>query len=83
VPAASVLPGPSRSVNMDHGWVEQTLDVDLTSGKGRTRDVMPAAREWLRGHPLATRVAWEEIPPGAGALAPENLIGCATLPSHS
>ena len=62
------------------GWVGQILDVDLTTGKISTRDTLAYARAYLGGRALASRIAWEEIPPGVDAYDPANRIVVATGP---
>ncbi len=65
---------------MPFGWVGKILDVDLTTGEISTRDTMPYARDYLGGRALASRIAWNEIPAGTDAYAPENRVIVATGP---
>ncbi len=65
---------------MAGGWMGTILDVDLSSGRMERRDTIPYARDYLGGRGLAARIAWEEIPPDAGAYDAENRIIVATGP---
>lgn len=57
-----------------YGWAGRLLFVDLSSGRIEFRDTEPYATPYLGGRALASRIAWEEIPVGATALAPENVL---------
>ncbi len=65
---------------MTGGWTGKILDVDLTSGSITHRDTMRYARDYLGGRALASRIAWDEIPPGADAYDATNCITVATGP---
>ena len=65
---------------MPFGWVGRILDVDLSERRIRTRDTMAYAREAIGGRAMATRIAWEEIPPRIDAYDAENRIIVATGP---
>jgi aldehyde:ferredoxin oxidoreductase len=65
---------------MPFGWMGKILNVDLTSGKTYVRDTMNHAYDYIGGRALASRIAWEEIPAGTDAYAPENLIIITTGP---
>ena len=57
------------------------LDVDLSSGAIKTRDIDDVlARQFLGGTGLATYFMYKEIPKGANPLGPENLLIFATGP---
>ena len=65
---------------MPFGWMGRILDVDLTTGKTSVRETMAYARNYIGGRAMASRIAWDEIPPGADAYDPENRIIIATGP---
>ena len=65
---------------MPHGWMGRILDVDLTAGALSARDSLPYARGYLGGRALASRLAWEEIPPLGDAFAPGNRVIITTGP---
>jgi aldehyde:ferredoxin oxidoreductase len=61
-----------------HGRI---LDVDLTSGDVRTKDLDPSlVVGYLGGRGLGTRLLYEGMDPGADPLGPENLVVIATSP---
>ena len=62
------------------GWAGKILDVDLTSGTIRHRDTITYARDTIGGRAMASRIAWDEIPPGIDALDAENRVIVATGP---
>jgi len=63
-----------------HGWCGQILKVDLSTGRTSTMDTMPYADRFLGGRGIATRIYWEEVPPGIGAFHPENRLIFMTGP---
>jgi len=65
---------------MPFGWMGKMLEVDLTAGGISTRDTMLYARDYIGGRALASRLAWDGIPPGTGAYDPGNRIIIATGP---
>jgi aldehyde:ferredoxin oxidoreductase len=65
---------------MPFGWVGEILDVDLAARKVSARDTMAYARDYLGGRALASRLAWDETPPGIDAYDPENRVIVATGP---
>jgi aldehyde:ferredoxin oxidoreductase len=65
---------------MTGGWVGRILDVDLTAGNTAIRDSMAFAHDYIGGRGMASRIAWDEIPAGAGPFDPENRIIVATGP---
>ena len=57
------------------------LDVDLSSGSIKTREIDDAlARQFLGGTGLATYFMYKEIPKGADPLGPQNLLIFSTGP---
>jgi aldehyde:ferredoxin oxidoreductase len=65
---------------MPFGWVGKILDVDLTTGKIRTRDTVKYAADFIGGRAMASRIGWDEIPTGIDAYDPENRIIVTTGP---
>lgn len=63
-----------------HGWIGKFLDLDLTTRSARVRDTMPYARSYVGGRGIAARLAWESIPSGTDAFAPENRLILFTGP---
>lgn len=57
------------------GFTGKILDVDLTRGTFKTREIDDSlARKFLGGTGLATYFMYTEIPKGIDPLAPENLL---------
>jgi len=54
--------------------------VDLSSGRISTMDTMSYADWFLGGRGIATRIYWEEVPPGTSAFDPENRLIFMTGP---
>ena len=65
---------------MPFGWMGKILEVDLTARKTGVRDTMPYVGDYIGGRAMASRIAWDEIPPGIDAYDPENRIIVATGP---
>lgn len=65
---------------MPFGWMGRILDVDLTTGEISTRDSMTYSADYIGGRAMASRIAWDEIPPDTGPFDPENRIIIATGP---
>jgi aldehyde:ferredoxin oxidoreductase len=63
-----------------HGWCGQILKVELSTGRTSTMDTMPYADRFLGGRGIATRIYWEEVPPGIGAFHSENRLIFMTGP---
>ena len=61
-------------MTVPNGWTGKFLDIDLTTRSIRIRDTMPYARSYVGGRGIAARLAWETIPPGTDAYAPENRL---------
>ncbi|MCK4400487.1 aldehyde ferredoxin oxidoreductase family protein [Candidatus Bathyarchaeota archaeon] len=63
------------------GWNGKILRVDLSKG---TTKVVPyseeIAKKFIGGRGLAVKLLWDELPPGADPLGPENIIVFATGP---
>jgi len=63
------------------GWNGKILRVDLSKG---TTKVVPyseeTAKKFIGGRGLAVKLLWDELPPGADPLGPENIIVFATGP---
>lgn len=63
------------------GFTGKILDVDLTKGTFKTREIDDSlARKFLGGTGLATYFMYTEIPKGIDPLAPENLLILASGP---
>ncbi len=62
------------------GWMGKILKVDLRSSSIVELDTMDYADRFLGGRGIATRLYWEEVTPGAGALEPENRLILMTGP---
>ncbi len=56
------------------GWTGRILKVDLSQGRIDVADGSGLVRKYLGGKGLNHRLAWEEIPPGAGPFDPENRL---------
>jgi aldehyde:ferredoxin oxidoreductase len=65
---------------MVFGWTGKILDVNLTTGSIHTRDTLAYVPDYIGGRGMASRIAWEEIPPGTRPYDPENRIIVATGP---
>ena len=65
---------------MPFGWMGKILDVDLTARKTGVRDTMSYVDDYIGGRAMASRIAWDEIPPGIDAYDPENRVIVATGP---
>jgi aldehyde:ferredoxin oxidoreductase len=64
-----------------NGYMGRILYVDLTEGRTRTEALDPEmARSFLGGWGVNARLAWDAIPPDAGALSPENAVIIGTGP---
>ena len=63
-----------RSSDKVFGWTGKILDVNLTTGSMRTRDTLAYVPDYIGGRAMASRIAWDEIPPGTRAYAPENRV---------
>ena len=63
------------------GWNGKLLRVDLTKG---TTKVTPyteeVAKKFIGGRGLAVKLLWDELPPGADPLGPDNMLIFATGP---
>ena len=57
-----------------YGWAGRLLFVDLDTGQIEFRDTQPYAASYVGGRALASRIAWDEIPVGAQALGPDNML---------
>lgn len=57
-------PSAARSVG---GYAGRLLRVDLSKRSVEQQDTSDYLPEWYGGRALAARLAWDEIPPGAGA----------------
>jgi aldehyde:ferredoxin oxidoreductase len=63
-----------------NGWVGKILWVDLNDGSTRTLSTADYGQDYIGGRGIAARLAWDSIPPGIGALDPENLFMVFTGP---
>jgi aldehyde:ferredoxin oxidoreductase len=62
------------------GWVGKILRVDLSDRTTRNLDTREYGPSYIGGRGIAARIAWDSIPPGIGALDPENLLIIMTGP---
>ena len=51
-----------------YGWSGKILRVDLSKSQVTSQDTMQYAEQFLGGRGIATRIYWEEVGPGVGAL---------------
>ncbi|MHB0856306.1 MAG: aldehyde ferredoxin oxidoreductase N-terminal domain-containing protein [Anaerolineae bacterium] len=67
------------------GWAGKILRVDLNSGRIWSEPSLPYGSKFIGARGIAARLAWELIPPGVGALDPENvlIIGAGPLSGTS
>ena len=65
---------------VDYGYAGQILSVDLGDGKATSFPTGGYVDRFLGGRGLAAKLYWDTVPPGAGALSPENALICATGP---
>jgi len=63
-----------------YGFAGSILRVDLSTGRTSTQPTADYAGRFLGGRGLAAKIYWDEIPPSAGALDPENLLILALGP---
>jgi len=63
-----------------NGYAGKILRVDLSSGTITHTPTMEYAEKFLGGRGIATRIYWEEVPPEASALDPENRLMFFTGP---
>ena len=57
-----------------YGWSGKILRVDLSKSQVTSQDTMHYAEQFLGGRGIATRIYWEEVGTGVGALDPENCL---------
>ena len=62
------------------GYTGRLLEIDLSLGRVEIADTGRYLPDWYGGRALAARIAWDRIPPGTGALDPENLLMILTGP---
>ena len=55
------------------GWTGKLLRVDLGEERVETDDTLRYV-DYIGGRGIAARIAWDELPPGVGALDPKNLL---------
>lgn len=63
-----------------YGYAGKILSVDLSSGRTRQVPTSDYAAKFLGGKGIALRMYWDEVPPQAGALDPENALIFSTGP---
>ncbi len=63
-----------------HGWTGKILIVDLSRLKSSEISTGPYAERFLGGRGIASRIYWERVAPGTGALDPENRLIFMTGP---
>jgi aldehyde:ferredoxin oxidoreductase len=64
-----------------YGWVGKILRVDLTTGETGYVDTAPYTERFIGGRGLASKIYWDEVPPGCRALDPENKLIFMTGPA--
>ncbi|MFH1646790.1 MAG: aldehyde ferredoxin oxidoreductase N-terminal domain-containing protein [Chloroflexota bacterium] len=64
----------------EYGYAGEVLKVDLTDGKITRLPTADYVDRFIGGRGLAARLYWDMVPPGAGALSPENCLICASGP---
>jgi aldehyde:ferredoxin oxidoreductase len=64
-----------------YGWVGKILRVDLTTGETGYVDTAPYTEQFIGGRGLASKIYWDEVPPGCGAFDPENKLIFTTGPA--
>ena len=58
-----------------HGWNENILDIDLTTGVIKTYPLdMDMARQFIGGRGLGARLLWDLVGPGVDPLSSENVL---------
>ena len=62
------------------GWVGRILWVNLSQGTTRILNTLDYGSDYIGGRGIATRIAWDHIPPGTRALDAENLLMIFTGP---
>ena len=50
------------------------LEVDLTKGTSRVIDVTEDVKKYLGARGLANKLIWDQVPPGADPLGPDNIL---------
>lgn len=60
--------------NRCFGWAGKILWVNLCDHSVKILDTMDYGPDYIGGRGIAARIGWEFIPPGVGALDPENLL---------
>ncbi len=63
-----------------YGWCGKILKADLTHNKITEIDTADYADRFLGGRGIATRIYWDEVSPGVGALDPQNRLILMTGP---
>lgn len=66
-----------------YGWMGKVLDVNLTTGEIRYRDlneVCPDYQDYVGGRGLGVRILYDEVGPDTDPLGPENVLIFATGP---
>jgi aldehyde:ferredoxin oxidoreductase len=56
------------------GWTGRILKIDLSAGSAETVEGTALQKKFLGGKGLNHRLAWDEIPAGAGPFDPENRL---------
>jgi len=62
------------------GWTGRILRVDLSTGRIKEDETRRYVPDYIGGRGIAARIAWEELPPGTGALDPHNVLMFFTGP---
>jgi aldehyde:ferredoxin oxidoreductase len=64
----------------EFGYAGKILTVDLSDGKSSELATADYADKFLGGRGIAAKLFWDMVPPGTGALEPDNCLICATGP---
>ena len=74
---------PAPPVPEFYGWMGKVLDVDLTTGTIKSRDldeVCPDYKDYIGGRGLGVKILYDEVGPDTDPLGPENVLIFATGP---
>jgi aldehyde:ferredoxin oxidoreductase len=64
----------------EFGYADKILTVNLSDGKSSELATADYAGKFLGGRGLAAKLFWDMVPPGTGAIEPDNCLICATGP---
>ncbi|MBO3802472.1 MAG: hypothetical protein JTT11_01130 [Candidatus Brockarchaeota archaeon] len=67
-------------MKVSSGWAGRICFVNLDSGELREEETARYAEEYIGGRGFAARIAWDRLPGGVDAFAPENVLLIMTGP---